>query len=160
MQKGKVLSNKISARLFLAPAVIFFILFIAYPVEFIVQGSFFKCPRWRTCSLSAWTTISALSGQGFWHHAAQQPVLDRGHRLRPDAAGLHLRLHHRGEDDPPQVAVPHRVLHSGVTSVVAIAILFKNMFSPYQGLITNALYRMGFKGPFNWLGDVHSAIFA
>ncbi len=46
-----------------------------------------------------------------------------------------------------------------VTSVVAIAILFKNMFSPYQGLITNALYRVGFKGPFNWLGDVTSAIF-
>jgi ABC-type spermidine/putrescine transport system permease subunit II len=46
-----------------------------------------------------------------------------------------------------------------VTSVVAIAILFKNMFSPYQGLITNALYRVGFKGPFNWLGDINSAIF-
>lgn len=47
-----------------------------------------------------------------------------------------------------------------VTSVVAIAIVFKNMFSPYQGLITNALYKLGFKGPFNWLGDYRSAVFA
>jgi ABC-type sugar transport systems, permease components len=47
-----------------------------------------------------------------------------------------------------------------VTSVVVIAILFKNMFSPYQGLITNVIYSLGIKGPLDWLGSVKSAIFA
>jgi len=47
-----------------------------------------------------------------------------------------------------------------VTSVVVIAILFKNMFSPYQGLITNILYSLGVKGPIDWLGNYKTAIFA
>jgi multiple sugar transport system permease protein/raffinose/stachyose/melibiose transport system permease protein len=160
MQKGKVLSNKISARLFLAPAVIFFILFIAYPVEFIVQGSFFK-----------WSTLANMQFVGLDNYKALFQDKVFGITLRNSLYWIVVTVFVQMllgftfayiiEEKMTRRKSLYRTVFfiPVVTSVVAIAILFKNMFSPYQGLITNALYRMGFKGPFNWLGDVHSAIF-
>jgi multiple sugar transport system permease protein/raffinose/stachyose/melibiose transport system permease protein len=47
-----------------------------------------------------------------------------------------------------------------VTSVVVIAIIWSNLYSPYNGPIGNFLSKIGFSGPFNFLGDVHNVIFA
>jgi multiple sugar transport system permease protein/raffinose/stachyose/melibiose transport system permease protein len=47
-----------------------------------------------------------------------------------------------------------------VTSVVVIAIIWSNLYSPYNGPIGNFLSKIGFTGPFNFLGDVHNVIFA
>lgn len=160
MQKGRFLSNKVSARLFLAPAVIFFVLFIAYPIEFIVQGSFFK-----------WSTLANMQFVGLDNYLALMQDKVFGITLRNSLYWIAVTVFVQMLFGFIFAYIIEEKFHRGkslyrtvffipvVTSVVAIAILFKNMFSPYQGLITNALYRVGFKGPFNWLGDITSAIF-
>jgi len=160
MQRGRIFNNKFSARLFLAPAVIFFVLFIAYPIEFIVQGSFFK-----------WSTLANMQFVGLDNYKALLQDKVFGITLRNSlywiivTVFIQMLLGFIFAYIIEEKMVRNKSLFRTVffipvvTSVVAIAILFKNMFSPYQGLITNALYRVGFKGPFNWLGDINSAIF-
>jgi raffinose/stachyose/melibiose transport system permease protein len=160
MQRGRIFNNKFSARLFLAPAVLFFVLFIAYPIEFIVQGSFFK-----------WSTLANMQFVGLDNYKALLQDKVFGITLRNSlywiivTVFIQMLLGFIFAYIIEEKMVRNKSLFRTVffipvvTSVVAIAILFKNMFSPYQGLITNALYRVGFKGPFNWLGDINSAIF-
>lgn len=160
MQRGRIFNNIFSARLFLAPAVLFFVLFIAYPIEFIVQGSFFK-----------WSTLANMQFVGLDNYKALLQDKVFGITLRNSlywiivTVFIQMLLGFIFAYIIEEKMVRNKSLFRTVffipvvTSVVAIAILFKNMFSPYQGLITNALYRVGFKGPFNWLGDINSAIF-
>lgn len=160
MQRGRIFNNIFSARLFLAPAVIFFVLFIAYPIEFIVQGSFFK-----------WSTLANMQFVGLDNYKTLLQDKVFGITLRNSlywiivTVFIQMLLGFIFAYIIEEKMVRNKSLFRTVffipvvTSVVAIAILFKNMFSPYQGLITNALYRVGFKGPFNWLGDINSAIF-
>ncbi len=159
MQK-RFLSNKLSARLFLAPALIFFALFIAYPIEFIVQGSFFK-----------WSTLANMQFVGLGNYQALIQDKVFGITLRNSLYWILVTVFVQMvlgfafayiiEEKMTRGKSLYRTVFfiPVVTSVVGDRHLFKNMFSPYQGLITNALYRVGFKGPFNWLGDVTSAIF-
>ncbi|NMD38111.1 MAG: sugar ABC transporter permease [Christensenellaceae bacterium] len=158
---GRVLSNKTSARLFITPAILFFVMFIAYPVIFIVYGSLFE-----------WSTLANMNFVGFSNYAEL---------LKDSVFGITLKNSFYWVIITVLVQMiigfflafiieeclsSHKGLYRTVffipvvTSVVAIAILFKNMFSPYQGLITNALYSLGYKGIINWLGDTKTAIFA
>lgn len=151
----------ISCYLFILPAIIFFAVFIAYPVIFIIFGSFFKWSsllnmqfigiqnyldlfKDRVFLISSrnalyWTVITVFIQMVLGFSLAYL-IEEKLYRNKPFFRTLFF--------------IPV------VTSVVAIAIVFKNMFSPYQGLITNMFYKIGLKGPFNWLGDYKSAIFA
>lgn len=151
----------ISGYIFLAPAIIFFIVFIAYPILFIGYGSLFN-----------WSTLSSMKFVGLGNYAQL---------LKDDVFGITLKnslfwilitvplqafigfiLAYVIEEKIKRFKSFFRTLFfiPVVTSVVVIAILFKNMFSPYQGLVTNLIYSIGVKGPLDWLGNVNIAIFA
>lgn len=151
----------ISGYVFLAPAVIFFFVFVAYPILFIGYGSLFN-----------WSTLSSMKFVGLGNYAQL---------LKDDVFGIILKnslfwilitvplqafigfiLAYVIEEKIKRFKSFFRTLFfiPVVTSVVVIAILFKNMFSPYQGLVTNLIYSIGVKGPLDSLGNVNIAIFA
>lgn len=159
--QSRMRQSMISGYLFLTPAIIFFVVFIAYPILFIGYGSFFS-----------WSTLSNMKFVGLNNYATL---------FQDDVFGITLRnslywilvtvsvqmvlgflLAYSIEEHLKKYKSFFRTLFfiPVVTSVVVIAILFKNMFSPYQGLITNVIYSLGIKGPLDWLGNVHAAIFA
>ncbi|MDY6073849.1 MAG: sugar ABC transporter permease [Eubacteriales bacterium] len=156
-----IFNNKFSARLFLAPAIIFFLMFIAYPVVFILYGSLFD-----------WSTLSNMNYVGFQNY--EQLFKDKvfGITLKNSFYWIIITVSVQMIIGFLLAYAIEENLESGkgfyrtiffipvVTSVVAIAILFKSLFSPYQGLITNFFYKMGYKGVLNWLGNTKTAIFA
>lgn len=160
IQSG-IKQSRISGYIFITPAIIFFIVFIVYPILFIGYGSFFK-----------WSTLSNMKFAGFDNYVKlfQDGVF--GITLRNSLfwiiitivvqATIGFILAYIIEENLTRYKSFFRTLFfiPVVTSVVVIAILFKNMFSPYQGLITNIIYSLGIDGPLNWLGNVNSAIFA
>jgi len=159
--QSRMRQSMISGYTFIAPAIIFFVVFIAYPILFIGYGSFFK-----------WSTLSDMRFVGLGNYVTlfQDDVF--GITLRnslfwilitiPVQAFIGFLLAYVIEENLTKYKSFFRTLFfiPVVTSVVVIAILFKNMFSPYQGLITNIIYSLGVKGPLDWLGNVHAAIFA
>ncbi len=159
--KSGIRQSGISGYIFLAPAIIFFIVFIAYPILFIGYGSLFN-----------WSTLSNMKFVGFENYVKlfQDEVF--GITIRNSLYWILITvsvqmlfgflLAYAIEEHLTKCKSFFRTLFfiPVVTSVVVIAILFKNMFSPYQGLVTNAIYALGIKGPLDWLGGIHSAIFA
>ncbi len=157
----RILSNKTSARLFLTPAILFFVMFIAYPIIFIIYGSLFK-----------WSTLANMDFVGLGNYAELLKDSVFGITLKNSFYWVIITVFIQMVIGFLLAFIIEEGLssHKGfyrtiffipvVTSVVAIAILFKNMFSPYQGLITNTIYSLGFKGIINWLGDTKTAIFA
>lgn len=159
--KSGIRQSRISGYIFLAPAIIFFIVFIAYPIFFIGYGSLFN-----------WSTLSNMKFVGFENYVKlfQDEVF--GITLRNSLYWIVITvsvqmlfgflLAYAIEEHLTKYKSFFRTLFfiPVVTSVVVIAILFKNMFSPYQGLITNIIYSLGIKGPLDWLGGIHTAIFA
>lgn len=153
--------SRISGYLFITPAIIFFMVFIAYPILFIGYGSFFN-----------WSSLSNMKYAGFDNYIKlfQDEVF--GITLKNSLfwivitiavqAAIGFILAYIIEENLTKYKSFFRTLFfiPVVTSVVVIAILFKNMFSPYQGLITNVIYSLGINGPLDWLGNVNSAIFA
>ena len=161
MKKPDLIKTTISCYLFIVPAAVFFIVFIAYPVFFIIYGSFFN---WSSLANMKFIGIgnyidlfkdrvffTAARNALYWILITVFIQMVLGFSL---AYIIEEKLFCNKPFFRTLFFIPV------VTSVVAIAIVFKNMFSPYQGLITNALYKLGFKGPFNWLGDYRSAVFA
>lgn len=151
----------ISGYLFLLPAIIFFVIFIAYPIIFISYGSFFN---WSTLSNMKFAGLDnyvklfrddvfriVLKNSVYW------PIITISVQM---VIGFFLA--YVIEECLTRYKTFFRTLFfiPVVTSVVVIAVLFKNMFSPYQGLITNIIYSLGVKGPLDWLGNVNTAIFA
>lgn len=159
--KSGIRQSGISGYIFLSPAIIFFIVFIAYPILFIGYGSLFS-----------WSTLSNMNFVGFENYVRlfQDEVF--GITIRNSLYWILITvsvqmlfgflLAYAIEEHLNKFKSFFRTLFfiPVVTSVVVIAILFKNMFSPYQGLVTNAIYAIGIKGPLDWLGGIHSAIFA
>jgi raffinose/stachyose/melibiose transport system permease protein len=152
---------KVSGYLFILPALLFFVCFIVYPVVFVVFGSFYK-----------WSTLANIKFVGIGNYLQL---------FHDDIFKITLRntcywivitvftqmligfaLAYIIEEKLRSMRLFFRTLFvvPVVTSVVVIAIVWSNMYSPYQGLITNFFYRLGFHGPFNWLGSVNGAIFA
>ena len=158
---GRVLSNKVSARLFLTPAILFFLMFIAYPIVFILYGSLFE-----------WSTLSSMNFVGLKNYMDLMKDSVFGITLKNSFYWIIITVFIQMVLGFVLAYIIEEGLSTGkgfyrtiffipvVTSVVAIAILFKNMFSPYQGLITNFIYSLGYKGALNWLGDTKTAIFA
>lgn len=159
--QSSIRQSKISGYLFITPAIIFFFVFIAYPVLFISYSSLFN-----------WSTLSNMKFVGLGNYV--KLFNDEVFRITLRNSlywilitvsvqmVLGFLLAYSIEEHLTRFKSFFRTLFfiPVVTSVVVIAILFKNMFSPYQGLITNVIYSMGVKGPLDWLGNVNAAIFA
>jgi len=153
--------SRISGYIFLTPAIIFFAVFIAYPILFIGYGSLFS-----------WSTLSNMKFIGLSNYVNLLHDRVFGITLRNSLYWILITvsvqmifgflLAYTIEENLKRFKSFFRTLFfiPVVTSVVVIAILFKNMFSPYQGLITNMIYSLGIKGPLDWLGGIDSAIFA
>lgn len=153
--------NILSCYVFILPAALFFIIFIAYPIGFIFFGSLFD-----------WSTLRNMIFVGFQNYidAFQDSIFltTLKNSLYWVVVTVFVQmvlgfiLAYMIEENLYMFKSFFRTIFfiPVVTSVVAIAIVFKNMFSPYQGLITNFLYALGVEGPFDWLGNYKTAIFA
>lgn len=157
----KNIKNEISARLFLLPALLFFFVFIAYPIVFILYGSMFQ-----------WSTLANMVSVGFQNYT--ELFGDKIFHIVIKNAAIWILvtvfvqmvigflLAYIIEEKLSSTKGFFRTFYfiPVVTSVVAIAILFKNMFSPYQGLISNALKSIGVGGSMNFLGESKTVIFS
>lgn len=159
--QSRVRQSAMTGYLFITPAVIFFAVFVAYPVIFIIYGSFFD-----------WSTLSEMKYAGLANYVKmfrdEVFIITLKNSLFwilitvPTQAFLGFLLAYAIEENIKRFKSFFRTLFfiPVVTAVVVIAILFKNMLSPYQGLITNVIYSLGINGPLDWLGGVNTAIFA
>ncbi|MDR1420235.1 MAG: sugar ABC transporter permease [Treponema sp.] len=146
---------------FLAPAFVFFFFFILYPIIFVVSGSFFS-----------WSTLSEMKFTGLGNYL--EIMTDRVFRItmRNTVLWFFITIFVQAAIGFSLAYVIEEKLVNGktffrtlffipvVTSVVVIAIIWSNLYSPYNGPIGNFLSKIGLKGPFNFLGDVHNVIFA
>jgi multiple sugar transport system permease protein/raffinose/stachyose/melibiose transport system permease protein len=146
---------------FLAPAFFFFLIFILYPIIFVISGSFFS-----------WSTLSEMKFIGLDNYL--EIIGDRVFRITMKntvlwffitiftQAAIGFALAYIIEEKLINGRLFFRTLYfiPVVTSVVVIAIIWSNLYSPYNGPIGSFLTKLGFHGPFNFLGDVHNVIFA
>ncbi|MDR1104993.1 MAG: sugar ABC transporter permease [Treponema sp.] len=146
---------------FLVPAFVFFLFFILYPIIFVVSGSFFS-----------WSTLSEMRFTGLDNYL--EIMTDRvfGITMRNTALWFFITIFVQAAIGFSLAYIIEEKLINGrlffrtlffipvVTSIVVIAIIWSNLYSPYNGPIGNFLSKIGFKGPFNFLGDVHNVIFA
>jgi multiple sugar transport system permease protein/raffinose/stachyose/melibiose transport system permease protein len=150
-----------SGYLFLAPAFVFFLCFILYPIIFVVTGSLFN-----------WSTLSEMKFIGFRNY--REIIADRVFWITMrntvlwffitifTQAAIGFFLAYVIEEKLVKGKLFFRTLFfiPVVTSVVVIAIIWSNLYSPYNGPIGNFLSKIGIPGPFNFLGNVHTVIFA
>jgi multiple sugar transport system permease protein/raffinose/stachyose/melibiose transport system permease protein len=146
---------------FLAPAFVFFLFFILYPIIFVISGSFFS-----------WSTLSEMKFTGLSNYL--EIMTDRvfGITMRNAVLWFFITIFTQAAIGFFLAYVIEEKLINGrvffrtlffipvVTSIVVIAIIWSNLYSPYNGPISNFLSKAGFRGPFNFLGDVHNVIFA
>lgn len=159
--KSGIRQSSISGYLFITPAIIFFAVFIAYPILFIGYGSFFSWSSLSNMKFVKFDNYIKLFNDQVFMITLKNSLFWILITITVQAA-LGFILAYIIEEKLTKYKSFFRTLFfiPVVTSVVVIAILFKNMFSPYQGLITNLIYSLGINGPLDWLGNVNSAIFA
>ncbi|GHV26769.1 putative ABC transporter permease protein YurN [Spirochaetia bacterium] len=150
-----------SGYIFLLPAFLFFLVFIVYPIVFVVAGSFFK-----------WSTLSEITFVGLGNFIELMRDRVFGITMKNTVLWFLITIFVQMAIGFFLAYVIEEKLTMGktffrtlfiipvVTSVVVIAITWSNMYSPYNGLISNFLHKLGFKGVFNFLGDVHNVIFS
>jgi multiple sugar transport system permease protein/raffinose/stachyose/melibiose transport system permease protein len=152
----------LSGYVFILPALFFFVCFILYPVVFVLAGSFFQ-----------WSTLSDMTFVGLRHYI-ELLVTDRVFHITMINTFLWFLitifvqsfigffLAYIIEERLRRFKTFFRTLFiiPVVTSVVVIAIVWSNMYSPYNGLISNFLYTIGLPGPFNFLGSVKGSIYS
>lgn len=147
--------------LYLAPSLILFICFIAYPILFVLYGSAFK-----------WSTLANMSFVGFGNYEtlSRDPVFWKTmlNTVYWMIITIFVQMIIGGaiayavEEHTTRLRAMFRTVFflPVVTSVVVIAIVWNNMYAPYHGIIGYWLKQLGAVGQFNWLGDSSSAIFA
>lgn len=152
--------QRIGGYLFILPAVLFFLCFILYPVLFVAFGSVYS-----------WNTLSNMKFSGISNYIRvfQDPVMRKVMRnvvywiivTIIVQAGLGFALAYIIEEKLHRLRSVFRTLFflPVVTSVVVIAIVWSNMYKPYQGLIMNFLSLFGAK-IINFVGDPKIAIFS
>jgi multiple sugar transport system permease protein/raffinose/stachyose/melibiose transport system permease protein len=150
-----------SGYLFLVPAFVFFFCFILYPIIFVITGSFFS-----------WSTLSEMKFIGFKHYL--DIAVDRVFwiTMRNTVLWFFITIFIQATVGFfLAYIIEEKLIHGKlffrtlffipvVTSVVVIAIIWSNLYSPYNGPIGNFLSGIGIPGPFNFLGNVHTVIFA
>jgi multiple sugar transport system permease protein/raffinose/stachyose/melibiose transport system permease protein len=150
-----------SGYLFLAPAFVFFLCFILYPIIFVITGSLFS---WSTLSEMKFTGLKnyleIIGDRVFWI-TMRNTVLWFFITIFTQAT-IGFFLAYIIEEKLINGKLFFRTLFfiPVVTSVVVIAIIWSNLYSPYNGPIGNFLSKLGIPGPFNFLGNVHTVIFA
>lgn len=160
MKPQTPLLQRINGYLFILPAILFFLCFILYPILFVAFGSFFK-----------WSTLANMefSGTANYVRVFQDPVFRKV--LRNVVywilvtifvqATVGFTLAYIIEEKMQRFRGFFRTLFflPVVTSVVVIAIVWSNMYKPYQGIIMNFLSIFGLK-IINFLGAPKIAIFS
>lgn len=161
MIKEKKRRKDMTGYLFIAPAIIFFLVFIVYPIGFISYGSLFN-----------WSSLSNMTFVGLKNFVElfqdKVFIITLRNTLLWILITITIQmvlgfiLAYIIEEKVKKYKSFFRTLFfiPVVTSVVVISIVWSNMYSPYQGLLTNFLYSIGFGSPINLLGDVNKAIFA
>jgi multiple sugar transport system permease protein/raffinose/stachyose/melibiose transport system permease protein len=150
-----------SGYLFLVPAFVFFLCFILYPIIFVIAGSFFS-----------WSTLSEMKFINFRNYA--EIASDRVFwiTMRNTVLWFFITIFTQAAAGFSLAYIIEEKLINGkmffrtlffipvVTSIVVIAIIWSNLYSPYNGPIGKFLSGMGIPGPFNFLGNVHTVIFS
>ena len=148
--------------MFLVPAFVFFLCFIVYPIGFVIFGSFFD---WSTLADMRFVLFrnytDILDDAIFWITIKNTLLWFFITIFVQAAVGFFLAY-----------IIEEKILHAKtlfrtvffipvVTSVVVIAIIWSNLYSPYNGLINDLLRKVvGIKQPLNFLGDPETVIFA
>ena len=151
-----------SGYVFLVPAFVFFLCFIVYPIGFVIFGSFFD---WSTLADMRFVRFRnythILDDAIFWITIKNTFLWFFITIFVQAAVGFSLAY-----------IIEEKILYAKtlfrtvffipvVTSVVVIAIIWSNLYSPYNGLINNLLREFaGIEQPLNFLGDPKTVIFA
>lgn len=159
--EARKMKKDYTGYLFLIPALVFFLAFIVYPIGFISFGSLFE-----------WSSLSNMTFVGFNNFIElfkdKVFMITLRNTLYWIIVTVTIQmvlgfiLAYIIEEKIKRFKGFFRTLFfiPVVTSVVVISIVWSNMYSPYQGLLTNFLYNIGVTAPINWLGNVNKAIFA
>lgn len=151
----------VTGYLYIAPAFILFIFFIAYPIMFVTYGSFFD-----------WSTINNMKFVGIGNYKRLFNDMVFWQTIKNTVYWIIVTVFvqmliggaiaYAIEEHLKRLKSFFRTIFflPVVSSVVVIAIVWSNMYSPYQGIISSFLHKIGIEGIFNWLGDPNSAIFA
>ena len=151
-----------SGYIFLVPAFLFFLCFIVYPIGFVIFGSLFD---WSTLAEMRFTLfgnyIDILDDAIFWITIKNTFLWFFITIFVQAAVGFCLAY-----------IIEEKIFHGKtffrtvffvpvVTSVVVIAIIWSNLYSPYNGLINNFLREVfGLQKPLNFLGNPRTVIFS
>jgi multiple sugar transport system permease protein/raffinose/stachyose/melibiose transport system permease protein len=150
-----------SGYLFLAPAFIFFLCFILYPIIFVIAGSFFN---WSTLSemkfIGVKNYLEILVDRVFWITMVNTVLWFFITIFTQAIIGFFLAYIIEEKLINGKLFFRTLFFIPVVTSVVVIAIIWSNLYSPYNGPISNFLSKLGLPGPFNFLGNVRTVIFA
>jgi multiple sugar transport system permease protein/raffinose/stachyose/melibiose transport system permease protein len=146
---------------FLLPALAFFLVFVAYPIVFVVYSSFF---RWSTTANMVFAGLSNFQAlvhdADFW--LAMRNTMYWGLLTIPIQMLLGGLIAYLIEEKVQRLRGFFRTAYflPVVTPVVVIAIVWENMYAPYYGVIGHWLQMVGIKAQINWLGSDSTAIFA
>jgi raffinose/stachyose/melibiose transport system permease protein len=147
--------------LYIAPALLFFVCFIAYSIVFVMYGSLFN-----------WSTLNNMIFVGYKNYAELFKDSVFWKTIENTVFWIILTVFvqmiiggaiaYAIEEHLKHLKGVFRTLFflPVVSSVTVIAIVWTQMYSPYQGIISTFLNNIGIKGVFNWMGDLHSAIFS
>lgn len=149
----------IQGYLFILPAVLFFLIYILYPIIFVGWSSFYD-----------WSTLKNMNFAGFGNYfkVFQDKVFWTCMKNSliwivttvPIQAALGFFLAYIIEDRMRSAKGFFRTAFflPVATSVSVVAIVWGKMLQPYQGIITHYLSEIGIKGQMNILGDPKTAI--
>lgn len=147
--------------LYLAPSLLLFACFIAYPVIFVVYGSLFE-----------WSTLARMKFVGLDHFVKLMGDSVFWITIRNTFYWITLTIFFQMiiggaiayaiEEHTVRLRSVFRTVYflPVVTSVVVIAIVWTNMYAPYHGILGHWMKLLGVPGQINWLGDTSKAIFA
>ena len=150
-----------SGYFFLLPAIVFFLVFIVYPIGFVIYGSFFTWSTTANMIFAGWHNFITLAGDGaFW--LAMRNTLLWGLITIPVQMLIGGLLAFAIEERIPRGRPFFRTIFflPVVTTVVVIAITWSAMYAPYSGIIGHWLHDLGVTGQLDPLGSTSTAIYA
>lgn len=146
--------------LFILPSVLFFLLYILYPIVFVGWSSLFNWSTLKNMTYAGLNNFVRIFQDKVFLITIKNSLLWIVCTV-PIQAGIGFFLAYLIEERVSRAKGVFRTLFflPVVTSVVVVAIVWGKMFQPYQGIITHYLSLIGAGGQFNILGMPGSAIF-
>jgi raffinose/stachyose/melibiose transport system permease protein len=162
LKKVRISENTITAIVFLAPAFLFLVVFVLWPIVNSVQLSFYEwdgiSPARTFIAFENWTTL--LTDPIFWRAVGNNfiiVILSIAIQL-PIAMALAVLLDKGGSKLRLFKVTYFLPL---LMSTVAVGILFKYVYDPQSGLLTTFLQAVGLSALVRtWLGDPGVALYA